>query len=110
MTDTEMLDWLDKHCDGADHSGYGSDDMWWRLIYNDGNRAEGATIREAINAVQLVPLPSMTQYEVAKEYVDKQLAVMAKYGSAPKKLTKARYERVIAAVLKALPPAEKEKV
>ena len=50
LIDRDSLDWLDKHCDGADHSGYGADDMWWKLTYNDGNLSEGATIREAVAA------------------------------------------------------------
>lgn len=62
--DAMRLDWLDEHCDGATHSGYGADDMWWKLIYNDGAQADGGTIRDAIDAAlasqPVEPTPSET--------------------------------------------------
>lgn len=47
--DKARLDWMEEHLDSADKSGYGADDYWWKLLYNDGNRLEGATLREAID-------------------------------------------------------------
>ncbi len=44
----------------------------------------------------------MSRYDNAKEYVDKQLEVMAKYGPKPE-LSERRYQKLIADVLKALP-------
>ena len=43
--DAARLDWFDKHADGVDLLL-----MWTVLIYNDGNRVEGATLRAAIDA------------------------------------------------------------
>jgi hypothetical protein len=48
--DADRLDWFDKHADGVNVSGYGHDDSWTELIYMDGNRAEGSTLRSAIDA------------------------------------------------------------
>ncbi len=38
------------------------------------------------------------KYEIAKQYVDKQLEVMKQHGSAPKEMSKQEYEALIAEV------------
>jgi hypothetical protein len=35
------------------------------------------------------------RYEIAKEYVDKQLETMKKYGSAPREMSKEEYKALI---------------
>jgi hypothetical protein len=48
--DGARLDWLEAHGNALDSSGYGADDMWWTLLYNDGNKQEGGSPRAAIDA------------------------------------------------------------
>jgi hypothetical protein len=49
LRDTERLEWFDKNADGVNYSGCGADDRWCELIYNDGNRVEGPTLRATID-------------------------------------------------------------
>jgi hypothetical protein len=50
--DKDRLDWLERNGHCCDSFGSGSDDRWWNVVYNDGNQAEGATPREAIDAAR----------------------------------------------------------
>ena len=43
------------------------------------------------------------KYEVAKEYVDKQLATMKKYGSEPRDMSPQEYRSLVEEVVSALP-------
>lgn len=46
----KRLEWFDRYADGVDVQGSGAaDDRWVVLIHHDGNRTEGATLREAID-------------------------------------------------------------
>lgn len=47
--DKRRLDWLEKHADSVDVSGYGADDKWVTLLHHDGNKAESSTIREVVD-------------------------------------------------------------
>jgi hypothetical protein len=48
------------------------------------------------------------KYEIAKEYVDKQLNTMKKYDAAPKDISKAEYESLVREVAQTI-KATKEK-
>jgi hypothetical protein len=50
--DAELLDWFVRHADAVNMTGYGADDRWVTLIYNDGNLAEGETLRAAIDSAR----------------------------------------------------------
>jgi hypothetical protein len=50
--DAERLDWCDEHLDYVSIDGYGADDRWCKIGHHDGNLAEGATLREAIDAAK----------------------------------------------------------
>jgi DNA-binding TFAR19-related protein (PDSD5 family) len=41
------------------------------------------------------------KYEIAKEYVDKQLATMKEFGSAPKQISDAEYKALVEEVAEA---------
>lgn len=43
----EVIHWLEKNADALNHFGYRNDGHW-ELIYNDGNRIEGASIRDVV--------------------------------------------------------------
>lgn len=47
--DAELFDWAEKNLDSADKSGYGADDYWWKVLYNDGNQAEGSDLRKILH-------------------------------------------------------------
>ena len=48
--DAARLNWAEKHLDAANVSGYGADDKWVSILHHDGNKAEGASLRDAIDA------------------------------------------------------------
>jgi hypothetical protein len=48
----EELAWLETNLNSAEKSGYGADDYWWTILHHDGNKAEGSTLREAIDAAR----------------------------------------------------------
>ena len=52
VNDAERMDWLEQRCDYVEVNGSGADDKWMTLGHHDGNRAEGATLREAIDAAR----------------------------------------------------------
>jgi hypothetical protein len=48
--DKERLDFLEKHADAVSNLGSGAaDDKWWEVLHHDGNKAEGGSLREAID-------------------------------------------------------------
>jgi hypothetical protein len=70
--DTERMDWFDKHADGVSVSGCGADDRWTELIHHDGNRSEGATLRDAIDAAMATRGPR--SHVRTEEWLRQQLA------------------------------------
>lgn len=51
--DAARIDFIEKHSDGVVVGGSGAaDDKWFEVIYNDGNRADGGTFRQAIDAAR----------------------------------------------------------
>lgn len=47
--DKARLDWLDTRLDCLDASGYGADDRWFQMLYSDGNKVEGYSVRKCID-------------------------------------------------------------
>ena len=47
--DKARLDYLEEHLNSLSTSGYGADDRWFEMLYCDGNKVEGATVRTCID-------------------------------------------------------------
>jgi len=48
--DAERLDFCERHVDGINTVGSGAaDDKWWQVIFQDGNRSEAGTLRDALD-------------------------------------------------------------